>query len=406
MYLCRVKKYCVILGLLLLCCSMSLSVVAQRVTRAPRTNIPYEKYLLKGDSCAMVHDYQQAQYYYFQAQEQPKITKTEKKEAYNRILSMKKYQHLDDLVSNARRLEEGGYASAALKYYNDAIAYARDENINMVTPTSDFNLELIRQLSEIEAFLAQSKKYEEMNDQERARQSYIEAVSRSSELNSLMKQNNLSPAFSQTINNIQEFMSRRPEIVLEYREAYPEHYDSLYDALATFLHDCMDHVPAVYIPQMTISCSIDSLNFLSSFCEGYKINYRDNSTDTFLMDVRDVSFIIFDKPLTDKEPFDVRLHQPYIHGFPMPAKTDFKFFDLYKNQILLKARRTKAGVKFSKIYSSYWAVDQEQLLKYQKYLEPFVLKKPNGSYYVKLTHCHFNGTEERDVKMALRKEDL
>ena len=400
------KKYCVILGLLTLCLNLPLLAVAQKVIRAPRTNVPYQKYLLKGDSCAMLHDYQQAQYYYFQAQEQPKITKTEKKEAYNRILSMKKYQHLDDLVSNARRLEEGGYASAALKYYNDAIAYAREENINMVTPTSDFNLELIRQLSEIEAFLAQSKKYEEMNDQERARQSYVEAVTLSSELNSLLKQNNLSPAFSQTINNIQEFMSHRPEIMLEYREAYPEHYDSLYNALSAFLHDCMDHTSAIYVPQMSISCSIDSLGFVSSFCEGYEIKYRDNSTDTFLMDVRDISFLLFGNPLTGQEPFDVRLRQPYIHGFPIPAKTEFNFFDLYKNQIILKVRRAKTGVKFSKIYSSYWAVDQEQLLKYQKYLEPFILKKPQGAYYVKLTHCHLNGSEERDVKIALRKEDL
>ena len=185
------KFFCTYIALFLLCLILPLNIVAQRVKWSPKTVIPYQNYLLKGDSCAMLHDYQQAQYYYFKAQEQPKITKLERKEAYSRILSMKKYQHLDDLVSNARKLAAEGYASAALKYYNDAIAYARSENINLITPTSDFNLELIRQLSEIETYLAQSRQYEQMNDQERARQSYIAAVTKSSELNSLMKQNNL-----------------------------------------------------------------------------------------------------------------------------------------------------------------------------------------------------------------------
>ena len=157
LYLCRVKNFCTHIGLFLLCLILPLNIVAQRVKWSPKTVVSYQNYLLKGDSCAMQHDYQQAQYYYFKAQEQPKITKLERKEAYSRILSMKKYQHLDDLVANARKLEAGGYASAALKYYNDAIAYARSENINLVTPTSDFNLELIRQLSEIETFLAQSR---------------------------------------------------------------------------------------------------------------------------------------------------------------------------------------------------------------------------------------------------------
>ena len=229
----------------------------------------------------MQHDYQQAQYYYFKAQEQPKITKLERKEAYSRILSMKKYQHLDDLVSNARKLEAEGYASAALKYYNDAIAYARSENINLITPTSDFNLELIRQLSEIETYLAQSRQYEQMNDQERARQSYIAAVTKSSELNSLMKQNNLSPAFSQTINNIQDFMNHRSEMVVEYREVFPDHYDTLYNLLAARLQEYLDKSVAIFVPQLTISLSIDTLHFQSSFCEGMKISYKDNRTDTF-----------------------------------------------------------------------------------------------------------------------------
>ncbi|MCR4965796.1 MAG: hypothetical protein K6A41_09095 [Bacteroidales bacterium] len=396
----------IIFGVLTLGLIVPLNIVAQRVTLAPKTNLTYESYILKGDSCAMVHDYQQAQFFYFKAQEQPKISKTERKDAYNKILSMKKYQHLDDLVSNARRLEEGGYASASLKYYNDAIAYARDENLNLISPTSDFNMELIRQLSEIETFLAQSQRYEQMNDQERARQSYIEAVTRSSELNSLMKQNNLSPAFSQTINNIQDFMSRRDEVVLEYKEVYPDHYDSLSNYFSKLLHGYLDNAPALYVPQLTITCSIDTLKYVSSFCEGFKIHYKDNKIDTFLMDVRDLSFIIFENPISKQDAAEPTLRQPYIHGFPMSAKTEFHFYDLYKNEIILKARKTYNGIRFSKIYSTYWALDQGQLLKYHKYLESVLKTQPNGTFYIKLTHTHFNGTECRNVKLASRKENL
>ena len=400
------KFFCTYIALFLLCLILPLNIVAQRVNWSPKTVIPYQNYLLKGDSCAMQHDYQQAQYYYFKAQEQPKITKLERKEAYSRILSMKKYQHLDDLVSNARKLEAEGYASAALKYYNDAIAYARSENINLITPTSDFNLELIRQLSEIETYLAQSRQYEQMNDQERARQSYIAAVTKSSELNSLMKQNNLSPAFSQTINNIQDFMNHRSEMVVEYREVFPDHYDTLYNLLAARLQEYLDKSVAIFVPQLTISLSLDTLHFQSSFCEGMKINYKDNRTDTFLMDFRDISFVVFDNPVLENPPQDPSLNQPYIHGFSMPAKTEFHFFDLYKNQIILKARKTQTGIRFAKLYTTYWRVDQEQLIKYQKYIEPFLRKKPNGAYYVRLTHTHFNGTEKRKVELSKRKEDF
>ena len=93
------KFFCTYIALFLICLILPLNIVAQRVNWSPKTVIPYQNYLLKGDSCAMQHDYQQAQYYYFKAQEQPKITKLERKEAYSRILSMKKYQHLRQPLS-------------------------------------------------------------------------------------------------------------------------------------------------------------------------------------------------------------------------------------------------------------------------------------------------------------------
>ncbi len=379
--------------------------MAQKIRLAPRTNVPYQNNMLKGDSCATEHAYQQAQFYYFKAQEQQKISRTEKKEAYDRILLMKKYQHLDGLISNARKLESEGYAVAALKYYNDAIAYARDENLNLVTPTSDVNLELIRQLSEIEMYLTQSQQYENMNEQEKARQAYIAAVTKSSELNSLLKQNNLSPAFSKTINNIQEFMERRGEVVMDYREAYPDHYDSLYLHLSEQLKKYLNHSETVYVPQLTISCSIDSLGFTSSYAQGISIDYLTHKVDTFLMDFRDLSFLIFKNPITEVEE-DLSLKQTYLHGFPMPATTQFHFFDMYKNQVVMKATKSNRGIRFSKPYTTFWSIDQEQLIKYQKYAEPHLQKKPNGAHYLKVTHTHFNGEENRQVRFASRKENL
>lgn len=387
-----------IFGLLLLVVFLFLNLPdcnAQRRNRNSKQPV-VESLINKGDSCAEVGAYQQANNFYFQAVQKGNLGRSVKDTLNAKILSVKKNLHFESLMQNAKLLEDAQMLSGAKKFYEDAYTYARDEKLELTDSMFD-RLQTIHQLIEIYNLLEQSQAAEAQDNFQLTQDLFLDAVEKADLLKADVQAQDFSPAIQAKLDSMMRFMVFKNDTILNYKECYPQHYDAVYqdiwDDLTEYLHAV--HTMPTYA--IRFISNIDSSGITQTVLSSDNIYEGAIIKDSLVL--KNLQSIAQ----------SIHLKQPRMHGFPMSAIAEFyvefgerEYFvnvnkkqDTYKMKVATRIKNLH-GTRFKK------ELDEEKLLEIGDFMDTETLEKivkslmrnlPDGNYKSRIS-CIKRGSTE------------
>lgn len=368
---------------------------AQRRGKSSKQSV-IEALILKGDSCAEVGAYQQANNFYFEAMQAGKIGKSIKDTLNAKILSAKKNLHFETLLQNAKLLEDAQMLPGAKKFYEDAYTYARDEKLEL-TDSMFERLQTIHQLIDIYNLLEQSKAAEKQNNFQLTQNLFLDAVEKADLLKADIQAQDFSPAIQAKLDSMMRFLVFKNDTILNYKEFYPQHYDAVYQDIWNALTQYLENMHSMPNYAIRFIASIDSTGITQTTLSS------DNISEGVI--IKD-SLVLSNLQSIAQS---IHLKQPRMYGFPMSAIAEFYvefgekeyFVNVNKKQDTYKMKmatriKNHHGKRFKK------ELDEEKLLANGDYTDTETLQKivkslmrdlPNGNYKSRV-FCIQRGSSE------------
>ncbi|MCQ2285081.1 MAG: hypothetical protein MJZ57_09295 [Bacteroidales bacterium] len=361
-----------------------------------KSNSATDKILLKGDSCISRKLYFEAQNFYFEAKKSKNLNRSTTEKINQKILLCKKYLHFESMMRNARQLENAQSFSGALKYYEDAFQYAQDEHLD-ITDTTHTRTETIQQLVSIYDLLDKSKAAEKQNDFEKTQKYFLDAIEKADLVSKNLEKEGFSASIGAKLDSLVQFMVYKNDTILNYKEWYPEHYDTIYHDIWNKLSQYLETVHSMPDYAIRFISTIDSAGITRTALSNNYVHSKAIIED---------SLVLHNLQIIAQ---NIQLLQPRMHGFPMSAIAEFYvefgekafFVNVHKKQDIYKmkmATRVKnhQGKRFRK------KLDEEKMLADGEFTDTSTLQKmvkimmddlPDGKYKYRVSCIKMGSTE-------------
>lgn len=331
---------------------LCLSLCAQR-------SVPvYQELYSEAEILANSGIYDVAKRYYFDALRAVPSARNDreiKSKLRQKILQMECYQRFSHLMDQANMLEQLQDFESAQKYFEDALIYAQDENLNIPHLDSlKSRLQMVQQTADLCRNLCRIEMLNMEGEYAEARTLYMQWVDQAESYGYKWKKYQFPANFVEKVDSITDFLDADRNNSLVYRSVFPEEYVVMDDYLFQLLNTTACQNPQPIESDITFVVSLDTNGIVEMYING---NQTDNAFNTALL--QDVN---------------LRMSQPYRYGFSMPVKEELRYH-ISSNKASVWVQKTKKG---------YVVKDQALDKLYAKEFRSELASAPAGKYYFQI----------------------
>jgi hypothetical protein len=255
--------------------------------------------------------YDVARTYYVDAYRDARATRQNKKvqnQIKEKIVLMDCYSMYFHLLDQSRELEQLLDMESADKYCTDALAYAEYEHLNIPgIDTLKIRSKVLSQTSELCQNLTRVESLNVKGDHASARELFRQVQNKTEMLANDWKSHGFPKSFILKMDSIAHFPNNGRNMVLQYRQVFPDEFKALDSHLYQLLNQKATQTGNSIESDITFVFSLDTNGVLTQFIEGKPVVDRDF------------------KDALSKELRNLQMRQPYRYGFTMPAREELKY---------------------------------------------------------------------------------
>jgi len=332
----KVLRYFMLLIMTSLCWSLS----------AQKTVPDYKELFYEAELLAQSSIYDVAKQYYFDAlnrvpnDQQYRKIKNQIKE---KIQLMECYQRFYHLWGQAQQLEERQDFESAFKFYDDALAYADVEELEIPGKDSlKMRLQIVEQTADLCKSLCLIEMLNLQGDYEQARNQYMKWVKQAESYGYKWNRYQFPKDFVQKVDSITGFLEDERNVIIPFRTVFPEEYVVMDNYLFELLDKAACNNPHPVESDVTFVFSLDTNGIVEQYIVG---NQLDDYFKEGLLQL-----------------INVQMMQPYRYGFSMPVKEELRYH-ITSTKFSTWVEKSKKGykVKDAKLKKQYLEEFRNQL---------------------------------------------